>query len=309
MNRFMKTALAVFAFSHGVVFAGSMGPVCIEKNATIPCPGSAWAISAQALYLHPSYSSFFATTSYTNTIANTTQFNIPDPLWGWGFKLAGAYYYQTGSDVNINWYHYNHITNNYPLVTPLVNGVPGTTYAVTTTIKPRWDAVNGELGQLVKFGDFKKIRFHGGAQYAQIISNLDSTSSAFPVETLYMKFLGFGPRIGADMSYDWNYGLSVYANGAGALLVGGSKFNYVTTGLANAAGMAFMPYNTVVIPELEGKLGATYTYAVYQGSLSLDVGYLWQNYINSQVFRTVDSNNAQSDFMLNGPYVGLKWLG
>jgi hypothetical protein len=168
--------------------------------------------------------------------------------------------------------------------------------------------VNAEFGQLVNFGEFKKIRFHGGAQYAQLSQRITSNTALFAPEQIYLKFNGFGPRVGADMSYDWGHGFAVYANGATAILVGDNTFNTTTSGVIDLIGTS-TGSTTSVVPEIEGKLGAKYTYMLSQGDLSLDVGYMWLNYIHSQSFLTTNAVGGTSDLAFNGPYFGLKWLG
>ena len=122
---------------------------------------------------------------------------------------------------------------------------------------------------------------------------------------------GFGPRLGADMAYDWGNGLGIYANGAGALLAGTSKFSTTNTNVLLSRSVTTNSSTTTVVPELEAKLGATYSYAMAQGDVTLDIGWMWVNYFNA--VRTQGSNlleaSENGDFGLQGPYIGLKWLG
>jgi len=313
MLNLKKTAVAVLAFSSSAAFAGTMGPVCTAGNVTVPCERTAWDLGIQALYLQPTFS---GTGDYAAALVNADSNRISlverDPKWNWGFKLEGSYHFSTGNDLNLNWYHLDGKTRSHTVV-GAVDFIPGVAVTATNTfsVKPRWDAVNLEFGQHVDFGEFKNIRFHGGVQYARIKTEHGATvvdgvnTYAFAGES---KLDGFGPRIGADMSYDFGNGLAMYANGATALLVGESKINEsLTVSTAGATpvlvtGASGSP--TRIVPELEAKLGLNYTYAMAQGDLSLDVGYMWVNYFNAQQFTVLDS-----DFGVHGPYLGLKWVG
>ncbi|KTC84626.1 Lpg1974 family pore-forming outer membrane protein [Legionella drozanskii] len=161
------------------------------------------------------------------------------------------------------------------------------------------------------------------------------------------RFNGFGPRFGLDMNYVVGNGFSVYANGATSLLIGSSRPSFqfdpafpvsvlpVAVGFPALpalapAGLGLNNFNTgnrhnrtIMVPELEGKLGAKYSYAMASGDLTLDVGYMWVNYFNARhtvlnhgtfvdgfgIRRHLGFEDRSSDVAFNGPYAGLKWVG
>jgi hypothetical protein len=319
MLNLKKTAVAVLAFGSSVAFAGTMGPVCQPGNVTVPCENQAWDLGMTALYLKPSASG--AAGNYLgqthNTAGSVVNLHDADPDWGWGFMLEGSYHFSTGNDVTVNWYHLddNSTSARYGAgFTHFADNINkfGSTTAVT--VSPRWDAVNFEFGQHVDLGQFKNVRFHGGLQYARIETKASVLStSALAADTNFSyaqtaKFNGVGPRVGSDFSYDFGNGMAVYAKAAAALLAGTSKFNSVNNNFATGAAPASVSVNgsrTAIVPELEAKLGATYTYAMAQGDLSLDAGWMFANYFNAQTTSAYDD----SDFGVQGPYIGLKWVG
>jgi hypothetical protein len=301
MLNLKKTAVAVLALGSSAVFAGTMGPVCTPGSVTVPCERTAWDFGVRALYLETTGDDYFSNT----TFGTTTRYHETDNDWGWGFQLEGSYHFNTGNDVNVNWYHLKRTTTH-----TYDSGTVGAPF-FSFRNEPQWDAVNFEFGQHVDFGEQKNIRFHGGAQYARI--ERDSrwyNTSTTDFRSTERKFNGFGPRVGLDMSYDLTNGFAVFANGATALLVGDSKFsNTFGPAASNSYGS-----RTIIVPELEAKLGVAYTYAMAQGDLTLDAAYMVVNYFdvhhNGFISSTATFNpQTQSNFGLDGIIFGAKWVG
>lgn len=311
MLNLKKTAIAVLALGSSAVFAGTMGPVCTPGSVTVPCERSAWDFGVRALYLQTTGEEFAG----SRVVGSSTRFNDFNDNWGWGFQLEGSYHFSTGNDVNVNWYHLGDSGHrNSNLNATLTATLPGTGIV---RLEPKWDAVNFEFGQLVNFGEFKKIRFHGGAQYARVDRDfhvVGAPTSTFTGSLInaQQKFDGFGPRIGADMSYDLANGFAIYGNGASALLIGDSKFNAnIRPDLAASAGLTTNVNGSrnLIIPELEAKLGVKYNYAMAQGDLTLDAGYMWVNYLNVHGVPSISAATANTDFGIDGIIFGAKWVG
>lgn len=331
MLNLKKTAAAVLALSSSAVFAGTMGPVCSAVNVTVPCESTAWNVGGKALYLQPAYSGGGYSYAGLNDSNTYRDFNKD---WGWGFMIEGSYHFETGSDANLNWYHFGKsgsgsFTSPGLTVSEGVFGSTTTSGNTSFSTDPKWDAVNLEFGQHVDFGEKKDIRFHGGVQYARIanttsitatevksVTEAGVTTTGSVTETDQRKptYNGFGPRVGADMDYAWGNGLGVYAKGAMALLAGSSKVsNSHVDNIGNS--LSTSGSKSTIAPELEGKLGLTYDYAMAQGDLTLDVGWMWVNYWN--VVQSTpkvagshrDSHSQEGDFGVQGLFFGLTWLG
>ncbi|HHT0595092.1 TPA: Lpg1974 family pore-forming outer membrane protein, partial [Legionella anisa] len=150
-----------------------------------------------------------------------------DAQWNWGFQIEGSYHFNTGNDITLTWYHLDTGWNNN-------ESVPFPDTLVGFGQKNRWDAVNGEFGQFVDFSANKKIRFHGGFQFASIKRSVHAFGTDFdagiPDYTLAFRgdtqYNGFGPRTGIDMNYVFGNGFGIYAKAAAAVLVGSQKHGY-----------------------------------------------------------------------------------
>lgn len=351
MLNLKKTAVAVLAFGSSAVFAGTMGPVCTPGSVTVPCPRTAWDFGAQALYLQVSRPGVTDQGSIVNIIPQSETFVKQGNKWGWGFQIEGSYHFNTGNDLNLSWYHLDKSSNRLATLGTGQDFIDntgfnfggsggagtlalgGTGSSVSLNDSDKWNAVNLEFGQHVDMGEFVNMRFHGGLTWAGIKNSATISGSATgafvaagtaPVAgvgvrpgvaqtiTNNLTYSGVGPRVGADLGYGWNNGLAMYAKGALGLLAGQSKFTRVSTIATGIPGVASVSGSqTVIAPELEAKLGATYTYAMAQGDLSLDIGWMFINYFNvlndASTFRF--SGSRDSDFGLQGPFVGLKWVG
>ncbi|GGI87308.1 Lpg1974 family pore-forming outer membrane protein [Legionella impletisoli] len=327
MLSFKKTLLSTLILSSCASYAGTMGPVCQPGDVTVPCASTAWDIGIQALYLRPTYSdnaSWLGANSTTTAAGVTTESWVEnEPDWAWGFKLEGSYHFNTGNDVNLNWYHLGKNTTTHTLSDSFNWGNIFIDRDVNTaSLTPEWDAVNLEVGQHVDLGVFKNVRLHGGVQYAHLhnaatfVSSdtfIDPVAAAVLLSTVQFQttYDGFGPRIGSDLVYDFNSNFAVYAKGAAALLIGKGDF---TNSLTTNDPLDPDPYyasgsKTALVPELEAKLGLQYNFAVAQGDLSLDLGYMWVNYFQAQIYQNEFDDMFDSNFGFHGPYFGVKWVG
>ena len=328
MLNLKKSVIFVLSLGSSVVFAGAMGPVCNAVNSTVPCQATNWEFGAKALYLEPNVGSEDLFGIYWDPSANEQQYRNYNPTYSWGFQVEGSYHFNTGNDLNLNWSRVQKTTTRTMATGPDLNigleGVGHLTGPLTSTIDPSWNAVNLEFGQHVDYGDNKAIRFHGGLAYARVAADMSLSGTALPSPLTQRNlsaiipnnalYNGFGPRIGTDMSYGLSNGLKFYSNLASALLVGKQQFSNRVV-VVDRNPPTFIGSTTAVVPELEAKLGATYTYAMARSNLMLDAGWMWINYFDVSlrdkfVFGVRTSVGAETyNFSLQGPYIGLKWLG
>ncbi|OGV44642.1 MAG: hypothetical protein A3F46_03325 [Legionellales bacterium RIFCSPHIGHO2_12_FULL_42_9] len=333
MLNLKKTAVAVLALGSSAVFAGTMGPVCAPGNVTVPCERTAWNVGAQALYLQPvyalegNYPQVAVSGGDQSTNAAQANYHTATTPYQWGFMVEGSYHFGMGNDINVNWYRV-HNTNDvaYPTAdtTALANSTK-TFNGQSATANPQWDQVDVELGQHIDFGDMKSVRLHGGVEYARVTTAYNTQVNNLAISTqANSSYNGFGPRGGVDAKYQLGNGFSVYGKGAGSILVGPSSFSnstVVNSSTSTSPASSAFGSSTLIVPELEGKLGVNYDYAMAQGDLTLDIGWMWINYFNAQQ-SALDGRNvndagtllsrgfmSSTDFGLQGLYFGGKWTG
>lgn len=336
-----KAALAVLALGvTGVASAAMYVPppatgCTVGNNVTVPCEHKGWSFAADALYVQTNnVGAVTSDITGTNTGVPATS-TLNDDIgslntdWNWGFELAAAYYFGTGNDVNINWTHFVHgsdqtvtdgtgsLTGNYIHDIYPSGSAADTIY---TDVSNNFNAVNFEFGQLVHFGEHVDTRFHGGLQWAQIDETLtqtgtDASSGADDSAYITSDFDGIGPRFGMDSTYNFGNGFGVFGDLAASILVGSVKTTSSETynnGTADTGSLtSSSSTGNSVIPEAEAKLGVRYTKALAQGDLSAEVGYQAVNYWDAQNITDYNDlgNSDESNFGYNGIFFGLKWVG
>lgn len=330
MSTFKKMAIVTLVVGNSIsALAGSLD---LNDNQT-------WRVGAQALYLKPSfggnglgYSSFsnYGSDFFNNQVevngAPNYLSNI-QPKHDWGYQVEAGYGFCKSNDLDVNWYHFDNSTRGHLPQGTLFAGSASALYAGAINVSPRWDAVNIELGQRIDFNDLQTLRLHAGVEFVRIKNTfinypqLTPKGSPLFITQDQISYNGFGPRIGADFIYGVGGGFGFYAKGAAGLLVGRAKqtvsgyhdltgFNLYSTGNYTQSN------NSVVVTELEGKLGLKFDLKMSQGILGFDLGYLWITYLDalvsqvgSGVVSSSISNSSAANFDLNGLYFGLKWTG
>ncbi|RUR08441.1 Lpg1974 family pore-forming outer membrane protein [Legionella sp. km772] len=313
--RLSKLTLVITLVGSGFASAGTMGPICSPGNVTLPCAQTAWGVHANALYLQSSYSGALGYSGFVSPISfSATDYVHNDPNWSWGFEIGASYYFNTGNDFSVDWFHLISPTTtntaNYIFGVPFAQRSYDTTMSI---IKPNWDAVNIQLGQLVNVNVLKTLRFYGGAQYARIATSMTNTGTAFSFPTDYdiedMQFSGFGPRLGLDMAYDLIPNFDAYAKVGTGVLVGSSKTNSTRGNLIDPNPFVIYANRTQVVPEVDLKLGLQYDFALNENHIIADAGYMWVNYFSPLARINYNFNNLETaNYSLDGVYFGMKWV-
>ncbi len=319
---FKKVTIAVLGLAANVTIAGTMGPACTPGNVTVPCEAKLWDFSAQALYLRSVYGSEKAFEPGTAPLNKEVKNE-----WNWGYRLEGSYHFNTGNDISVNWMHFSSSidpTNFFGILTIPAIGLPPLPTPFELTSFNRIDQVNIVMGQYTSLSARDKIRFYGGAQYANIQSTATSyyITQQFPIPILASNplskfnntnYKGFGPAVGLDYAYYITDSLSITANGAGSILYGTNRYQ---------AGFVMAPFDAIVeqvffrkkgiVPSLEAKLGVNYAHATPIGVANVQVGYQAINYfhvLEAQSFANLVGPVRPVDYGLFGPYFGLKLVG
>lgn len=311
--------MLALSLSCSAVFSGTIGSACEANHVTTLCEGTFWDFGARALYLTPAYSA--GDYRYAGVDNATGQYEDFNQNRGWGFFLEGSYHYETGSDVNLNLYHFG--KSMHKLFDGDIDFFRGREAELgVSDIKPQWNALNLEFGQYVSFGENKHVRFHGGLQYARI--TIDERLSGSNPRGLHNDFSfnfqrkstynGFGGRVGADMLYDLGHDIGIYSNFAAAILAGYDKARFDFQDNTQIP-FTLSASKSAIVPEVEAKLGIKYDYGMAMGDLTFDLAWMWFNYFNATqaipsdfILRTAPSTIAGS-FGYQGLYFGLHWLG
>ncbi|MCH9689781.1 MAG: hypothetical protein K0U24_08110 [Gammaproteobacteria bacterium] len=308
----------VFLLGSSAVFSGTMAAEleCSEVSANTACEMLHWNFTARALYLQAVYTHdpWENRLAALDTLTGYTQ----DPAilrgYGWGFFAEASYYFAKGKGITANIYSldYLQVRGDY-----LNHGASREIRQSTD-----WLAVNLELGQILPIRDDGGVRVYAGIQYAYLDKHrgfshdlsLDSFNELLSLQGYSnARFVGVGPRWGAELSHYlpdyFLHGFKVYANGAANVILGPTKSSFLEIAnpeISRLGGLSRTSKQFAVVPEFDARLGVNYVQAVYQGQLSLDIGWMVFDYLSLIENKT---DVVSSDVLLQGFYAGLKWSG
>ncbi|MDX2346457.1 MAG: Lpg1974 family pore-forming outer membrane protein [Legionella sp.] len=294
---FLPLLLSVAASTH----AGTIGSIDVADPK--------WALGADSLYMQPNFGNINYRGLQRTSAQDTNHATHPLPYL-WGFKVYGSYSWDDASDVNLEWYRIKKsISKDFG---GLLSGAGDPLSEVYGDITPNWNAVNMEFGYTSMLSDKNSARFHVGLEYAQILTDEKRyvvLATGVPNSATINRFFnGVGARVGANFTHHFINNFDVYGNVATAILAGKHSSDTTYAALYSNRHVSV----SAIVPELEAKLGAKYTYYSTRGALTLNAGWMWINYFNSTVFDNYNLlydtvNTTSTDFALQGLFFGLKW--
>ncbi|MEO0684432.1 MAG: Lpg1974 family pore-forming outer membrane protein [Cyanobacteria bacterium J06649_11] len=161
------------------------------------------------------------------------------------------------------------------------------------------NATDIELGNSFKIGKNLGLRLFGGLHFSDINQKMavnydgrDFNNSNLNIDN---SFTGFGPRIGSEIKLNLNNGLSLFAKGAGSLLLGELDTEYQETDNNDADVVAQISneQNSHLVPGMELSFGVSYSPPMGNSTnLNLSLGYEYQHWFNvANSIRFVDSDS------------------
>jgi hypothetical protein len=265
------------------------------------------------------------------------------PNYTASFDIGARYMPDESNDIALNWTHLRNTANDSFFAAP--NQMAGPPYLIgpesglykiaSGNVQTRYDAVNLDAGHTFCTECAFQLRAFGGVEVARIGQNLSgafqSTDGAsFHNYTNTSLFTGAGPRLGVKGQYgigDFQF----IGEAAAATLIGNaqSRIDFATLN-PNLAGLntQFLssPNATRVVPSIEAKLAAAYTFAPSSfGLLRVEAGYraaVYFDAINQYSLTMVPTaltlppngvylataQHLQTNFTDQGPYMKASWM-
>lgn len=324
---------------------------CCSSKVLIPSQHGGFKVGIDALYVRPTSSGLDYATLIPPTTPSfslgTQRNEVIDPSYDWGLYAQVGYLFPcTGNDITIGYTYLKTNDKNSVVAPPAVSTpsyisvLPLSAVAGVDETPPiivfnsaegkseyTLNVVDLEAAQRFTTGAYD-MRMFAGLRYANIDSTLKTLgqSDVLGEQDFHSQFRGIGPRIGVDARYCLSSGFGLDADLSTSLLVGTVDSHYnastVDTTFIPPLAAAFTARNgsnTRVIPVLETKLGADYTYIMdcrCKSALVFEAGYQVTNYFNASDLhmRVIDPTTAAflspgdtNNIAFDGPYLGVKY--
>jgi hypothetical protein len=259
------------------------------------------------------------------------------------FDIGARYIASESNDIALNWTHLRNTANASAFAAPdqmigppyLIGPESGLYKIAHGNVQTAYDSVNLDAGHTFCAECSFQLRAFGGVEVARIGQNLSgafqSTDGAsFHNYTNTSLFTGAGPRLGLKGQYGIG-DFQLIGEAAAAALIGTaqSRIDFATLN-PNLAGLntQFLtsPNATRVVPSIEAKLAAAYTFAPSEyGLLRVEAGYraaVYFDAINQYSLTQVPTalvlppngiylataQHLQTNFTDQGPYLKASWM-
>ncbi|RUR12583.1 Lpg1974 family pore-forming outer membrane protein [Legionella sp. km772] len=308
-------SLSLLMFLEPLAHAGTLKNC--DKDG-LACEKSSFEVGVTALYLQAFSSSLprnsvngFNSTSFLNTDRTNTSGYAP---WDWGGILDGRYHFSDNNDLSLSWMSYSvgyRATDISHRVDNFGAGLFTTDSISVGSGRVKLNSVNAEFGQTLAITPRSIVRLFAGVQYLNVQKKSTGYSySVFATDTgpaintgssvVENKYDGVGPRLGLDANYKLKGNFSVFANSAATILL--ARRTLSSSGKSNNSSRYSTLRRDIAVPELEAKLGLSYSKPLANGTASISAGWSVINYFN---LLDDDRNNLT----LSGPFLQGRWVG
>jgi Legionella pneumophila major outer membrane protein precursor len=255
------------------------------------------------------------------------------------FNVGARYIANESNDIELNWSHLKSTASGSFAGTPAqmvgppyLIGPESAPYEIAHgSVQFDYDAVNLDVGHTFCAECAFQVRAFGGVEFARINQNLNglfqsadgTESSGYTTNSL---FTGAGPRLGLKGQYALG-DFQIIGEMAGAALIGTMKsrinFSTLTPGVGPNSQALTSPNSTQVIPSLDVRLAAAYTFQpTSYGQFKIEAGYRAAVYFDAisqysltQVPTTVPpvgvflatEQHSESNYTDQGPYLTGSW--
>jgi hypothetical protein len=189
--------------------------------------------------------------------------------------------------------------------------------ATTANAKFRFDYNSADLetGQTLLLGESLELRLFGGVRYADIVEHFDADYDGIDFDNANVSsdigYWGVGPRVGASGRWSLPYGFEIFGGAATSLLVGEAEAEVKQTDQNEAVLVTEIhrDFGVRLVPAIDLRAGIGLDRPLGEwGSLSVQVGYEFQNYFNYiEHFTFVDDsstvNENTTDLGIDGMFV------
>lgn len=208
--------------------------------------------------------------------------------YGFGFRLEQSYHWGHGHDINVNWqYQSKESVRNLGL------DVDPAPFVGRFAITSKFNIANFQVGHQLQLADEWHIRAHGGLQYANLKTSINSSNQVISAQDSVRRE-GWGPRAGLNLTHDFAHNYHMFADVAVGILCA----SFITDSSVDSP----LPFQNIGLYfaslESDARLGASYTQELAQGKLTLRAG--WQSNFYSAPASTVSLS-------WGGAFAGVSW--